>query len=121
MQSIEPKEDREATPEDYEKAFAAVEEMKRIVVEQPESLDLMQKLNRPIEVLINAGGFGVLFLMRVSAALGRLNKPEGVKQAWDRTSIFTDIAPLFDSAEQELRDLKARGEKFGEREKKKAA
>ncbi len=120
MQSLDAREDREATAEDYDKALAAVEELKRLVEEQPESLELMQKLNKPVEQLIGAGALGVMFLMRVSAALSRIGKPGGVKEGWDRTSIMTEIGPLFDDAERQLADLKARGEKFGEKEKQEA-
>ncbi len=120
MQSLEPKEDREATAEEYDKALAAVEDLKRLVEEQPESLKLMQKLNKPVEQLISTGGLGVMFLMRASAALSRLGKPGGVKRGWDRASILTEIGPLFDDAERQLRDLKARGEQISSKEKEKA-
>lgn len=41
MQGPDPRLDREPTPEDYDKALEAVEELKRVVRENPESLEVL--------------------------------------------------------------------------------
>jgi hypothetical protein len=120
-QSLDSREDREPTAEDYDKALEAIEELKRIAQEQPESLYLMQRLNESIRTLTGLGGLGMGYLLRASSALHGLNKPGGVKAAWERASVITDMGQWFDDTEQELRDLKARGEKLGQNEKKEAA
>jgi hypothetical protein len=120
-QSLDSREDREATAEDYDKALEAVEELKRIVQEQPESMDLLAKVMKPLDTIVRIPGLGVAYLMRASAALHGLNKPGGSKAAWERASVMTDIGQWLEDSEQELRDLKARGEKLGQNETKEAA
>jgi hypothetical protein len=94
------REDREPTAEDYDKALAAVEELKRVAEEEPNALKILNRVSNAVETLVRIPGFGVAFLMRLSHAL----------------AVLTEALAEFDDAESQLRRLKAKGEQFGRKE-----
>ena len=116
IEGLDMREDHEPTAEDYDKALAAVEELKRIAEEEPASLKVMAKVSNAMEMLVRIPGLGVMFLTRVSHALIG-PEPGGPKERWKRNEVLTDLVKEFDDAESQLRRLKAKGERFGKRER----
>jgi hypothetical protein len=109
------REDREPTAEDYDKALAAVEELKRVAEEEPNALKILNRVSNAVETLVRIPGFGVAFLMRLSHALAGV-EPGGPKERWKRSAVLTEALAEFDDAESQLRRLKAKGEQFGRKE-----
>jgi hypothetical protein len=109
------REDRQPTAEDYDKALAAVEELKRVAEEEPNALKILNRMTNAMEALIRIPGFGVAFLARLSHALAG-SEPGGPKERWKRSAALTDALAEFDDAESQLRRLKAKGERFGRKE-----
>lgn len=120
VQGPDQREDREPTPEDYDKALEAVEDLKRLAAEEPNALKILNRVSNAAELLLRIPGFGVAFLMRVSHALAG---PEsgGPKERWKRSAVLTDAMTEFDDAASQLRRLKAKGERFGKKEVQRGA
>lgn len=114
------REDREPTPKDYEDALQAVENMKRMAEEDPDSLKTWKKVSDAIDRLIFLPGRGVAYLARVSHALMG-PEPGGPKERWKRNAEITEAMAEMGGIEQELRVLKAKAEKFGMEEAQKEA
>jgi hypothetical protein len=109
------RQDREPTAEDYDRALAAVDELKRIAEEEPNGLKLLEKANSAVDSLLKIPTFGVLFLTRVSHSLIG-PEPGGPKERWKRNAGITDLIAEFDDAKGQLQTLKAKGTQFGKKE-----
>ena len=115
VEGLDQREDREVTAEDYDKALAAVEELKRLTEEEPNAVKILNRVSNAAEMLLRIPGFGVMFLARVSHALIG-PEPGGPGERWRRNEVLTSLMTEFDDAESQLRRLKTKGERFGKRE-----
>lgn len=120
-------EGRETTAEDYDNAFAALEELKKIVEEEPDAIkfihklqDLPMKAGSGLDLAFRAIGVGINTLHPMASMTDPDNKPDegitdAIKRRWERTRIAHEnqnTEGLFHDAENELKALKARAEQF---------
>ena len=115
IEGFDPRQDREPTAKDYEEALTAVENLKRMAEEDPDSLATWKKVNDVIDRLIFLPGWGVGYLARLSHALIG-PEPGGPKERWKRNAEMTEPMAEVDGIERELRMLKDKAEKFGAKE-----
>ena len=117
------------TAEDCDNALAAVEEMKKIAAEEPtferivnKLKDLPLKAGAGIELAFRAMGV-VVETFSIAGDLDPNNKEnEGIggamKRRWERskTDHENDLLGMFNSAENNLKVLKARAQSYGKQE-----
>jgi hypothetical protein len=114
------RQDREPTTKDYDDALEAVEKLKRLAREEPDSLKVWNRVNDAIDRLILLPGRGLLYLIRVQHALTG-PEPGGPKERWKRNAEITEPMAEFDGIERELRMLKAKAKQFGTKEAQREA
>jgi hypothetical protein len=125
IEGLRPEEDREPTSEDYDHALKSIEWIKSMIQEHPESTELMAKATKCARALAEVPAIGGGFIWRLEEALKGIDQPGGLKESWRRVGghlqigRLDDLAELCDDYEGQLRNLKARGEKFGREEAEK--
>lgn len=122
-------EGKEPTAEDYDNALAAIEELKKIVAEEPSAEKVINKLKdlplkaaTGIELAFRFLGVGVE-TFSIAGAIDPGNK-EGesiggaMKRRWKRskTTVENENLGIFHDAENNLKALKIRAESFGKQE-----
>jgi hypothetical protein len=120
-------EGKEPSAEDYDNALAALEELKKIAEEEPDTVKILHKL-RDLPIKVGSGldlafraiGVGINSLHPLAAFTDPDNKPDegfidAMKRRWERTKTAHEnenAAGMWHDAENELRALKARAKQF---------